>query len=171
VRTPLDTALAEKNPSKESKRPKSGGIAFPFSLKRSGPKDANPGSSASTATITSAIGVSPTKDVRTAEAMSSGISNNKKAETKQPTKDEEVAAATAAAQSTGRGTDGLKQSEGEEKAVQNGQAVPADRPQLESFVTATEDLPKPNAGFAQLEVPRKSTDNKSNKSIRDYVNW
>ena len=90
----------------ELKRPKLGGIAFPFSLKQDG-------ASASMVTLTSAVGVGPAPDVETEGAKESGVEANAV----------DIEAARAARRSS---------------------AVPgasAERPPIETFVSAEENLP------------------------------
>jgi hypothetical protein len=74
--TPKDSAatpaILVHTPTNEEfnlKRPKAGGIAFPFSLK-------GHVATASMTTLTSAVGVPPADDVRTPSAMASGVKQN-----------------------------------------------------------------------------------------------
>lgn len=62
--TPTQTPPVDES---ELRRPKAGGIAFPFSLKQ------QEGASASMVTLTSAVGVRPAADVRTKGALNSGV--------------------------------------------------------------------------------------------------
>lgn len=65
-------AILLKVPTNEEydlKRPKADGIAFPFSI-------AGHNASASMTTLTSEVGIPPTKDLRTKEVMESGVSVN-----------------------------------------------------------------------------------------------
>jgi hypothetical protein len=97
-------------------RPKIGGIAMPFILKR------RPDSSTSMATLTSAANVAPQKDIRTAGALESGVKGDKKGNQK--------------------AINGNAVVNGKQPVVEAGQMVGAERPALESFGTALEDLPK-----------------------------
>lgn len=130
------------------RRPKAGGIAFPFSLKQHQ-------ATASMTTLTSAINVSPVDDVRTEGSKESGVEHN--------------AVDVAATNATGsqKAADGIADNvkegrkslgasplsnvtNGEEVVVENGKVVPADRPALETFKTAAEDLPLVNG---EVETP------------------
>jgi len=132
VRTP--TIEGEEN---DLKRPKSGGIAFPFSLKKHG-------ATASMTTLTSAIGVPPAEDVRTKGAKDSGVNQNV----------DDIAASAAMGSSDGKGKGNAKEIAAENTPASvkvNGGAVDGSnaavsgaRPILETFVTATEDLPTQN---------------------------
>ncbi len=115
-------------PESELKRPKAGGIAYPFTV--AGHKQ-----TASMTTLTSAEGVPPTRDMRTEGVLSSGLKENIK----------DFAAAT----STGNNTeaaeekDKLKAAEAigngaGMKVVENGEVVSAERPEMQTFVTASE---------------------------------
>jgi hypothetical protein len=61
----------------KTNRPKSNGIAFPFTLKRNGTQTSVAGSMTSTQTLTSTLGVPPAEDVRTAPALQSGVTEEK----------------------------------------------------------------------------------------------
>ncbi|KAL3422042.1 AB hydrolase superfamily protein C4A8.06c [Phlyctema vagabunda] len=103
------------------KRPKAGGIAFPFTLKQEA-------ASASMTTLTSAVGVPPTDDVRISGVMESGVQRN--------------STDIRAVNSTEGGKESLQKSSQEaEKVVEAGELVSAARPPLETFETAREDLP------------------------------
>ena len=131
----------------DRRRPKADGIAFPFSLKQHQ-------ATASMTTLTSAINVQPVEDVRTYGAKESGVAHN--------------AADVEAAKAMGSNSDVAKENQkpaegiidivkdgskspeisplatvtgGEEKVIENGNVVPAERPLLETFKTAAEDLP------------------------------
>lgn len=107
----LATPPTEEAPSNseieisKTNRPKSNGIAFPFKLSRSGTNKSVTASVASTATLTSALGVAPLKP------GSAG---------------------------SGDGKDGLEEGKGKENVKDGGVE---ERPGLESFVTAGENLP------------------------------
>ena len=123
------------------RRPKAGGLAFPFSLKQHQ-------ATASMTTLTSAINVPPVEDVRTEGSKESGVVHNAM----------DVAAANAIGSQKLNGTADIVKDErkslgappgaivtnGEDKFVENGSVVPADRPPLETFKTANEDLPAVN---------------------------
>lgn len=83
------------------KRPKAGGIAFPFTIR-------GHSQTASMSTLTSSVGVAPIDDHRTEGAIQSGITPLGKPE---------------------------------EKVVENGEVVSADRPPLDTFVTAASYFP------------------------------
>lgn len=124
------------------RRPKAGGIAFPFSLKQHQ-------ATASMTTLTSAINVPPVEDVRTEGSQESGVEHNAV----------DVAATNAtSSQGFGDGIAGIVKearkslgasplsnvTNGDERVVENGKVVPSDRPSLETFKTAAEDLPLVN---------------------------
>ncbi|RDW75159.1 alpha hydrolase-19 [Coleophoma cylindrospora] len=104
------------------KRPKAGGIAFPFTLKQEA-------ASASMTTLTSTAEVPPTKDIRTSGVMDSGVRPNtadlKAINSPEAKKAEEL----------------LQNGSDDEKAFEAGELVSAERPPLEKFQTASEDLP------------------------------
>lgn len=115
----------------ELKRPKAGGIAFPFSLK-------NEGATASMTTLTSSAGVQPVDDIGNPGSRESGVQENPK----------DVGASAAI---TGEGK-GKRQETGDlvdkasfglddTKVVENGEVVSAKRPPIETFVSAWEVLP------------------------------
>jgi hypothetical protein len=139
------TENAEMDPTIDlsKQRPKANGIAFPFKLKRS--DEAGLSSNASLATLTSVVGVEPTDDVRVPGAMSPGLHDSVHCSEKgsisgfAPKNDEEKVAARP---DTAETEDGIMMRGDGKKAVQNGEVVNASRPQLDSFVTASEDLPK-----------------------------
>lgn len=93
------------------KRPKAGGIAFPFSLKKHG-------ATASMTTLMSSVGVPPVDDVRIKGASDAGVGGDGVEDDVAPGK--------------GKGKEGWDG----EKAVENGEVGVADRPPLESFVSA-----------------------------------
>ena len=95
----------------ELKRPKAGGIAYPFSLKQEA-------ASASMTTLTSSIGVQPVEDLNNDGAKDSGLER------------ESVDLKTVKNSEKGKEVEGL---------IEKGQGV--ERPVLETFVTAKEDLP------------------------------
>jgi hypothetical protein len=131
------------------RRPKAGGIAFPFSLKQHQ-------ATASMTTLTSAINVPPSPDLKTTESKESGVESN----------DADIAATNATGSSSEEAkvfkenqkapegpSDIVKESRralagsplaqvhnGEELVVENGQVVSAERPPLETFKTAAEEL-------------------------------
>lgn len=90
----------------DRKRPKAGGIAFPFSL-------AGHKASASMTTLTSSVGVRPSEVVEVAGAREDGLEGNLKSENGEAV--------------------------GDGAAVGEGKGL--ERPQLETFVTASEGLP------------------------------
>jgi hypothetical protein len=110
--TPAQTPPVDE---RELRRPKAGGIAFPFSLKQEG-------ASASMVTLTSAVGVRPAADVRTKGAQDSGVD-------------------TPASSHPGRG-DGLLNGAGEGSSGLPMEDGAAGRPPLETFFSAAENLPK-----------------------------
>lgn len=122
-----DTKEAEMDPTIDlsKHRPKANGIAFPFSLKRSGENGTAPSSSASLATLTSAVGFAPAEDTRTVDALRSGVPGSSHG-----SETNSVSALM------------MKSEKGKGKVVENGEIVNASRPELDSFVTASEDLPK-----------------------------
>lgn len=99
------------------KRPKSDGIAFPFSLKKHG-------ATASMTTLTSSIGVRPVDEVGAPEAKESGLENNVR----------DVKGMEVESENSHAAVNGVH-------VVENGLVVSADRPPLETFVTAAEGLP------------------------------
>ncbi|TVY37135.1 AB hydrolase superfamily protein [Lachnellula subtilissima] len=114
----------------ERKRPKAGGIAFPFTLK-------GHNSTASMTTLTSSSGVPPADDVRIQGVKDSGVKNEAPGATIRTSVDgsargkenENVHAASVT-------------SEAGAQVVENGEVVSAERPPLETFVSAVESLPK-----------------------------
>ncbi|KAG4429018.1 hypothetical protein IFR05_015501 [Cadophora sp. M221] len=129
------------NEEYDLKRPKAQGIAFPFSLK-------GHQTSASMTTLTSAIGVPPASDVRNSGTFNSGVSQN----------EADVEATTSTGMSTEEAKAGreverpssavVKEGNGgavapgfsEGKVVENGEIVSAERPPMETFVTAPDIL-------------------------------
>jgi hypothetical protein len=124
----------------ELKRPKAGGIAFPFSLKQEG-------ANASMITLTSAVGVSPTEDARIDGVMESGVKENAAdIEASNATGNSSEEAKTT--WENGKALEGAaagakKEKDGEAKAVENGEVVSAAWPPLETSVSAMEDLLPP----------------------------
>lgn len=119
------------------RRPKAGGIAFPFSLKQHH-------ATASMTTLTSATDVPPIEDMRTDGSKESGVEHNAA----------DVMALMENQRSVDGTTDNVKEgrkslgasplsnvTNSEEKVVENGLVMPSDRPPLETFKTAAEDLP------------------------------
>ena len=129
------------------RRPKAGGIAFPFSLKQHQ-------ATASMTTLTSAINVQPVEDVRTEGSKESGVTH--------------TAADVEATNAMGNKSDGIKENQrpaestseivkdgrkslgssplsnvtnSDEKTAENGKVISADRLPLGTFKTAAEDLP------------------------------
>jgi hypothetical protein len=143
-------AILLKVPTNEEydlKRPKADGIAFPFSI-------AGHNASASMTTLTSEVGIPPTKDLRTKEVMESGVSVN--------SADIHAAAGTGSSSEEAKvmrenerpadGTVVFREGKGKENSVpmssvdsekvaENGQVVGAERPPLETFVTAASNFP------------------------------
>jgi hypothetical protein len=111
----------EKDES-ELKRPKAGGIAYPFSLKKHG-------ATASMTTLTSSIGVPPAAEVDSPGSKDSGVEQN--------AGDIEAAAAMGSVDGKGK----QKEDSDGPKAVENGEIVDANRPPLETFFSAKSDLP------------------------------
>lgn len=75
--TSPDGKHAETDIDTSKHRPKAGGIAFPFKLKRSASRGGFTASNASIATVTTSIGIPPAEDVRTAGAMRSGLADSR----------------------------------------------------------------------------------------------
>jgi hypothetical protein len=137
-----------KNEESDLKRPKAGGIAFPFSLQ--GHK-----ATASMTTLTSEIGVPPTHDVRTEGVMRSGVqenaadveaanrTGNSTEEAKVMRENEKSVKGTAASGKGKSKENGVAASSGgsEVKVAENGEIVATERPLLETFVTAVDGLP------------------------------
>jgi hypothetical protein len=121
------------------RRPKAGGIAFPFSLKQHH-------ATASMTTLTSAINVPPVEDVRTDGSKESGVEHNAAdLMASDAVGNNMEKAGTADIAKDGRKSLGAspvsKETNGEETVVENGKLAPAERPPLETFTTAAEDLP------------------------------
>ena len=132
------------------RRPKAGGIAFPFSLKQHR-------ATASMTTLTSAINVQPVEDVRTEGAKGSGVAQN--AADIQATNDTGSSSEEAnMLKENQRPSSGISDiakeggkllgssplanvTDGEEQVAEDGKVVSAERPPLETFKTAAEDLP------------------------------
>ncbi|TVY24949.1 AB hydrolase superfamily protein, partial [Lachnellula hyalina] len=112
------------------KRPKAGGIAFPFTLK-------GHHSTASMTTLTSSVGVPPADDVRIQGVKDSGVKNEAPG-----------AAIRTSVDGNARGKENENvntasvTSEAGAQVVENGEVVSAERPPLETFVSAVESLPK-----------------------------
>ncbi|KAF4627770.1 hypothetical protein G7Y89_g10385 [Cudoniella acicularis] len=130
----------------DRKRPKAGGIAFPFSL-------AGHKASASMTTLASNSGVSPVEEVRVSEVR---VSEVRESGLQGDGEDDNISDANGSisdAQKVNEDTNGIEsRGKGKEngdmvlpeskgKAVENGEVVSAQRPPLESFVTAMEVLP------------------------------
>ena len=142
----------------QSTRPKSKGVAFPFSLKRSGAKGSPAPSSASVATITSSVGIPASEDVRTPGAMGSSAASSTKAKAVEP----EAAA---------------------KPKVPNGEPVAAGRQAVKqpakqpvkshtAAVAATGsglDGPLPAPGFKGIDSDEKSVS--SSTAVDDYLTW
>jgi hypothetical protein len=125
--TPVSTVQKSAVDETELKRPKLGGLAFPFSLKQEG-------ASASMVTLTSSVGVQPAVDVRTEGTNDSGVEANAT----------DIEASKAARRSSGvAGLTDEDTADGPSGrlAVENGVVVSADRPPIETFVSAAESLP------------------------------
>jgi hypothetical protein len=129
------------------RRPKAGGIAFPFSLKQHQ-------ATASMTTLTSAIDIQPVEDVRTEGSKESGVTHNAtdvEATNAMGNRSDGIKENQRPAESTSDivkdGTKSLSSSplsnvtNSDEKTAENGKVVSADRPPLETFKTAAEDLP------------------------------
>ncbi len=131
--TPLILVHTPTLDETDRRRPKAGGIAFPFSLKQHH-------ATASMTTLTSAINVRPVENLWNDEVKDSGIEHK--------AADLAVTDATESQKIEGvkDGRQPLAASpfsdvvNGEEKVVENGDIVQADRPPLETFVTAAETL-------------------------------
>jgi hypothetical protein len=130
------------------KRPKAGGIAYPFTIK-------GHSTTASMTTLTSSIGIPPAPDVRTNGVMDSGVNQNVadiEANTSTGNSSEEAKLAREKSR-VKEGTPTVVKENGfaaastsaEEKAVGDGQVVSTERPPLETFVTAVEKLPMSSA--------------------------
>jgi hypothetical protein len=129
------------NEEYDLKRPKANGIAFPFSIL--GHK-----ASASMTTLTSEVGVPPTVDVRTKEVMESGVPENaadihaanrtgSSSEAKVMRENEKPVSGKGKKKENGV----TVSSAGIETVVENGQVLGAERPPLETFVTAASNFP------------------------------
>jgi hypothetical protein len=143
-------AILLKVPTNEEydlKRPKADGIAFPFSI-------AGHKASASMTTLTSEVGIEPTNDVRTKEVMESGVfANSADVHAANGTgsssvkaiimrEDEKPVGETVATGKRSGKEDGvLLGSAGSEEVVEKRQVVRAERPAMETFVTASSSLP------------------------------
>ncbi|CZT46138.1 related to acetyl-hydrolase [Rhynchosporium secalis] len=127
------------------KRPKAKGIAFPFSLK-------GHQSSASMTTLTSSIGIPPASDVRNSGTFSSGVPQNE-ADFEATTSTGMSTEASKAGQELQQGSfeenlvngKAVAATSSEGKAVENGEIVSAERPPIETFVTASDimSFPRP----------------------------
>ncbi|KAG0651267.1 AB hydrolase superfamily [Hyphodiscus hymeniophilus] len=124
------------------RRPKAGGIAFPFSLKQHQ-------ATLSMTTLTSAINVQPVEDMKNDGSRDSGVEHNavdvaatnatsskQKDETMDVVKVDRKSLPTSPLSNVTNGD--------EEKVVENGKVVSADRPPLETFKTAAEYFPSVN---------------------------
>lgn len=116
------TATADED-ELDLKRPKAGGIAFPFSLK-------GHNATASMTTLTSSIGVQPVEDIRNPGAIDGGVPQN-------ASDVEAPGAMSSAVDGKGKG----KEQESGANVVENGEVVSAQRPPIETFVSAMEVLP------------------------------
>ncbi|TVY51228.1 AB hydrolase superfamily protein C4A8.06c, partial [Lachnellula cervina] len=114
----------------DRKRPKAGGIAFPFSLK-------GHNSTASMTTLISSVGVPPADDVRIQGVKDSGVKNEAPGATIRTSVDGSARGKENENVNTPSVT-----SEAGAKAVENGEVLSAERPPLDTFVTAVENLPK-----------------------------
>jgi hypothetical protein len=145
--TPATLVRAPTNEEYDLKRPKAGGIAFPFSIQ--GHK-----ATASMTTLTSEIGVPPIDDVRTKGVMRSGVTENaadihaangteSSTEEAKAMRQNEQSVIGIAISEKGKGKQNemSTNSADGEKAVENGQVVSAERPPLETFVTAASSFP------------------------------
>jgi hypothetical protein len=143
---PAILVRAPTNEESELKRPKAGGIAYPFSLQ-------GHHTTASMTTLTSEIGVPPATDVRTEGVMQSGVQENAA----------DIRAVNGTGSSSKKGkvmrenekpVEGLVDKRKEKKngvaassvssegnVVDNGEVKSAERPPLETFVTAADELP------------------------------
>lgn len=130
------------------KRPKAGGIAYPFTIK-------GHSTTASMTTLTSSIGVPPAPDVRTDGVMDSGVNQNVadiEANTSTGNSSEEAKLAREDPR-VEEGTPTVVKENGfavastsaEGKAAGDGQGVSTKRPPLETFVTAASELPMSSA--------------------------
>lgn len=139
----------------ELKRPKHEGIAYPFTVKKHATSD-------SMATLESKAGFPPTEDVMTEGAVSSGVNHNvadfeaststgNSTEASKARRASEAEVSGELVNGKGKGvmrridTDDslanfLYHDKGKPKVVENGQVVSAERPPLDSFVTAREEL-------------------------------
>ena len=106
------------------KRPKAGGIAFPFSLKLHN-------NTASMTTLTSAVGVPPTEDVRIAGVMHAGLDSGAST----PRVSREIVPSVKA------GEEGRESENHKGKGPENWKVVGMERPPLETFETAQEEVP------------------------------
>ena len=120
------------------RRPKAGGIAFPFSLKQHQ-------ATASMTTLTSAVNVPPVEDMRTAASKDSGVEHNAVDMAATNMIGSQKCDGTADIVEEGRKSLGSSPlpnlTNGEENGVEKENEVPAERPPLETFETAAEELP------------------------------
>lgn len=142
------TILVKVPTNEESrlKRPKIDGIAFPFTVK-------GHQASASMTTLTSEVGVPPAHDVRTEGVMKSGVSvnsadnqamNGSSSEDANVMEENKTPIDSALDKGKGKEYDIAASSDvGERMAVDIGAGL--ERPQLETFVTAADNLPPGSA--------------------------
>ncbi|TVY85323.1 AB hydrolase superfamily protein [Lachnellula suecica] len=127
------------------KQPKAGGLTFPFSLK-------GHNATASMTTLTSAVGVPPADDVRIQGVKDSGIKNHApgaeirtSVDGRAKGKEKEVVNGGAVTTASATQGGGAATPETGAKVVENGEVVSAERPPLETFVSAAEILPTSSA--------------------------
>jgi acetyl esterase/lipase len=150
---PTITIKTPTNEESELKRPKAGGIAFPFSLK-------SHGATASMTTLTSSVGVPPADDVRTPSAMESGVKHNVAdiTATNAAGKNVEEAKLNGPSCETERPPESPLATPTGVNVVENGEVVSATRPPLETFVTAVSATRPPLETFvtAASNLPTSS---------------
>jgi hypothetical protein len=150
AREPIPPILVKVPTADESdlKRPKAGGIAYPFTIK-------GHSTTASMTTLTSSIGVPPAPDVRTDGVMDSGVYQNV-ADIEANTSTGNSSEKAKLARENSRVEEGTAtvvkengfaaaSSSAEAKATGDVQGVSAKRPHIETFVTAVEKLPMSSA--------------------------
>lgn len=122
-------------------RPKIDGIAMPFKLKRSGTEGGLPASSASIATIHSAQ-IPPMEDMRTTGAMTSGLNGSAGKGHERHISNNASPASTSIVNGS---SEAAGETETSQMVLQNEQIkkeFESERPGLDSFSTAAEDLPR-----------------------------
>lgn len=177
----------------KTNRPKSNGIAFPFTLKRNGTETSVAGSMASTQTLTSTLGVPPAEDVRTAAALRSGVTEEEKREKTLKKDDnprrreEKKKAANVEKESSFRNKWSLKTASSAKRAVPEPvvnhesallRQVRANHAakellkatEAQSTALKTVGQNPPEAGPAKTDSDHVSVSS-SQRSIRDYVLW